>query len=64
LTQRLSGFRFDRQPDKTDISDAVTIARLRLMITRSEARKARRDFADAIRRIESSAAHALGKTAL
>jgi hypothetical protein len=47
-----------------DISEAVSIARLRIMITRSEARKARQDFADAILRLESGAARAIGKPAL
>lgn len=41
-----------------DISEAVAIARLRMMIARSEARKARRDFADAILRLELGAADA------
>jgi hypothetical protein len=44
-----------------DISEAVAIARLRMMIARSEARKAQWDFAEAIHRLESSAARALAQ---
>ena len=46
-----------------DACDALAIARLRIMIARSEARKEREDFAEAIRRLEIGAARAMARNA-
>ncbi len=41
--------------DLMDPGEGLAIARLRMMIARSEGRKHRRDFAEAIRRVEAGA---------
>ena len=46
-----------------DACDALAIARLRIMIARGEARKERKDFAEAIRRLEIGAARAMARNA-
>lgn len=61
MAQRPSASQRNAHLDVIDISEAVAIARLRMMIARSEARKAQWDFAEAIHRLESSAARALAQ---
>ncbi|HXZ14363.1 MAG TPA: hypothetical protein VEH77_00010 [Roseiarcus sp.] len=52
-----------RKAPAFDGCDAFAIARLRTMIARSEARKERQDFAEAIRRLEIGAARAMKQNA-